>query len=179
MNHQRVGENDQVKKAYNKQNLHVISICKNIKQSKKSLGVLTYNGVFSLDNPEFVAGFCNQNAKKERTQGEKDDKQKKDVMNNILIVKIGRKKKGHENEHICEEFVGNECKAYLLYKFIEGDPTIPNSVVELWKREIMQCHFFIFSEIGNTIKNIVKKIRMRTVSCHPIEYILVWRSRLS
>ncbi len=81
-------KNEGVEKVYKKQKQHGNNICENIKQSKKiSSGVLTWNSVSSLDNPEFIAGVQSQIANKV-------------VMNNILKVGLAMKKKGHENEHL-------------------------------------------------------------------------------
>ncbi len=54
-------KNKGVQQAYKKRQQEGIDIRKNIKESKKlSSGVLTKNGVFALDNAEFVAGFRDQ-----------------------------------------------------------------------------------------------------------------------
>ncbi len=54
-------KNKGVEEAYKKRQMEDIAIRKSIKESKKlSSGILTKNGVYALDNSDFVAGFCDR-----------------------------------------------------------------------------------------------------------------------
>ncbi len=135
-------KNKAVYKAYNKRQQEGINICKNIQESKKSLGVLAKNGVFAFNNAEFVAGFCNRIEMQRQEAEGREKKKQKFVLCNIAKVQSASEKHGHESEQKFQDFKFEECGAYLQYLKKKDDKKAMPSTVQQRRAcclEVMFC----------------------------------------
>ncbi len=95
-----------------------------------SSSVLTKNGVFALDNSNFVAGFHDQIEEKRQEAEGREKKQCKVLIFNIAKFKAAKEKKCHNNKHQFSKFNLNDCGDYLQYKGHEDDDSMSKNVVE-------------------------------------------------
>ena len=120
---------DGAKKAAEKRKQEGEGAAANIKNAKRlTAGVLTANGVHSLDDPAFLNPFrerqAENNAKKQKT---KDDNRKK-LKKRISGVKSLRQKYGPDSTLMFAAFTKDECGVYLQYKKQAKDPGMPKDV---------------------------------------------------
>ncbi len=122
-------KNKAAKEAAERQFTEGNNIPKNINDAKQvSAGVLAKNGVFSLDNAEFIAGLKLRQDKEKAIKTEKAKKKQKIIMRYANKVKTSRKKNGHETAHKFEKISMEECGAYLQYKQVVKDPAMPKNI---------------------------------------------------
>ncbi len=135
-------KNKGVQQAYKKWKQEGIDIRKNIKESKKlSSGVLTKNGVFALDNAEFVAGFRDQIEMQRQEAEGRAKKKRKILLCNIAKVQSAREKHGHESEHKFQNFKFEDCGAYLQYKKNKDDKKAMPTTVHQRRARCLEVMF--------------------------------------
>ena len=117
------------------------NIQKNIKDAKRlSAGMLAKNGVFALDNADFIAGVKARQDREKAVKFEKARRKKNIIRTNAKKVKAAREKNGHESIHYFKKFSMDECGAYLQYKRVTKDPAMPKNISERRKRCLDVMH---------------------------------------
>ncbi len=111
---------------------HIHQIIKDVK--RVLAGVLAKNGIFALDNEEFLAGLKDRQDKEMAAKTKKACKKRKVILSNAMRVMAAQKRHGHESAHKFESFTFEECSAYLQYKRQDKDPAMAKSVAERRKR---------------------------------------------
>ena len=116
------------------------SVMANIRDSRRlTAGILTSNGVHSLDDPDFLGPF-RQRQKDRAEKLDKSTKGKRDkVLKSVRAVKGLRDKYGHERTHLFAKCSKDECGAYLQYKKGQGgggtkDVAMPKDLPERIQR---------------------------------------------
>jgi hypothetical protein len=115
---------DGARKAAEKRKLESDSIEENIAKSQRLTGVLTQNGVHSLNDPSprFLDPFRQRQTDVAKKLEEKATKTKALRMKRYDEVKALRAKYGGEKSHLFQTWTMAECSSYLQYKKKLRDP---------------------------------------------------------
>jgi len=123
------------KKATEKRKLESDSIVENIKKSARlTSGVLTQNGVHSLNDPRFLDPFCQRLEEAAKKMDEVAAKNKARCKKKFEEVRVLRAKYGDEKTHLFKNWSMSECSSYLQYKKQKGDPGMPKELGERQQR---------------------------------------------
>jgi hypothetical protein len=123
-------KSDGAKKAAEKRKLTSENIVDNIKKSQRlTSGVLTSNGVHSLNDPRFLAPYRERrDAEAARIEEAKSKRKEKENKLASAVIAL-RKKYGHEKTHQFQTCDLKECGLYLQYKKQgKKDPAMPKDL---------------------------------------------------
>ena len=104
----------------------------NLKEAKKlTSGVMTSNGIHSLQDPRFLEAY-NEKRREAHEKLEKNANARKTLgVKKIAGVKKLHDKYGHESTHLFAKFSKDECSTYLQYKKqSKKDPGMPKDLQE-------------------------------------------------
>ena len=117
------------KKAVEKRKLDSDSIMESIKKSQRlTSGILTQNGVHSLNDPRFLDPFRQRQANAAKKLEKKTADSKARSKKKFDEVKALRAKYGDEKSHLFHNWNLAECSSFLQYKKQKGDPGMPKEL---------------------------------------------------
>ncbi len=132
---------DGTKKAAEKRKSEGEDVATNIKETKRlTAGVLTSNGIHSLDHPDFLNSFRERRKEQQEKREKTAAKKKEQTQKYRTAVKALRERHGHERTHHFVQFSQNDCRDYLQYKKRQGDSAMPSDLVDRKKRCVEWMH---------------------------------------
>ena len=119
------------KRALEKRKKEGQDVSTNIREANRlTTGVLTANGIHSLDDPQFLrSSKARESSKKEKRKKAASMKSAKKKKNSSGVTSM-RKKYGHECTHRFFQCSANKCGAYLQYKKQGKDSGMPKALDE-------------------------------------------------
>ena len=118
------------KKAAEKRMATKEGVSKNILETRKlTAGVITGNGVHSLDDPWFLVPYHERRRRKREKEDKLERTKRAKSTKDRDGVRAMRTRRGHERTHLFAKCTSQECGAYLQYKKNQGKGGKPDGAM--------------------------------------------------